>query len=173
MPVVSLEHVAMAYGHVPLLDGADLLIEQGERVCVIGRNGSGKSTLLRVISGDVTPDGGLPTFDAGGGGRAETAPGLGGEPVLPPDGGEGLGVPATGGTFVGSGLAAVVAAGVPGADVPVCGVEGVVVLTFGLTPTPVAAPAGAGGAPFAPGTGSALALGSGWLCGVTGGALAG
>jgi len=58
MPLVSLDHVRMAYGHHPLLDDASLLIEPGERVCVIGRNGSGKSTLLRIISGEVIPDAG-------------------------------------------------------------------------------------------------------------------
>ena len=58
MPLVSLDHIKMAYGHLPLLDDANLLIEAGERVCVIGRNGTGKSTLLQIISGDVVPDGG-------------------------------------------------------------------------------------------------------------------
>src|SRR5688572_2162135 len=58
MPLVSLDHIMMAYGHHPLLDDASLLIEAGERVCVIGRNGTGKSTLLQIISGDVVPDAG-------------------------------------------------------------------------------------------------------------------
>ena len=58
MPLVSLDHIRMAYGHLPLLDDANLLIEGGERICVIGRNGTGKSTLLRIISGDVVPDAG-------------------------------------------------------------------------------------------------------------------
>ena len=58
MPLVALDHIAMAYGHLPLLDDASLLIEMGERVCVIGRNGTGKSTLLQIISGDVVPDAG-------------------------------------------------------------------------------------------------------------------
>ena len=58
MPLVSLDHISMAYGHLPLLDDASLLIEPGERVCVIGRNGTGKSTLLQIIGGEVTPDAG-------------------------------------------------------------------------------------------------------------------
>ncbi|HET9469311.1 MAG TPA: ATP-binding cassette domain-containing protein, partial [Vicinamibacterales bacterium] len=58
MPLVALDHIKMAYGHVPLLDDASLLIEPEERVCVIGRNGTGKSTLLQIISGDVQPDAG-------------------------------------------------------------------------------------------------------------------
>jgi ATP-binding cassette subfamily F protein uup len=56
MPLVSLEHVSIAYGHLPLLADASLQIEPRERVCVIGRNGTGKSTLLQIISGDQPPD---------------------------------------------------------------------------------------------------------------------
>jgi ATP-binding cassette subfamily F protein uup len=55
MPLVTLDHVSMAYGHLPLLHEASLRIEARERVCVIGRNGTGKSTLLRIVSGDVEP----------------------------------------------------------------------------------------------------------------------
>ncbi len=58
MPLVSLDHISMAYGHLPLVDDISLQIEAGERVCVIGRNGTGKSTLLQIISGDVIPDAG-------------------------------------------------------------------------------------------------------------------
>ena len=48
----------MAFGHVPLLDGASLIIEPGERVAVIGRNGTGKSTMLQILSGELIPDAG-------------------------------------------------------------------------------------------------------------------
>src|ERR687897_1015106 len=58
MPVVALDHLSMAYGHLPLLDDANLLIEAGERLCVLGRNGTGKSTLLQIIGGTVIPDAG-------------------------------------------------------------------------------------------------------------------
>ena len=58
MPLVALDHIRMAYGHLPLLDDASLLIEPGERLSVIGRNGTGKSTLLQIINGDVAPDAG-------------------------------------------------------------------------------------------------------------------
>jgi ABC transport system ATP-binding/permease protein len=56
MPLVSLDGVSVAYGHVPLLDGISLLVEQKERIAIIGRNGTGKSTLLRAISGEQVPD---------------------------------------------------------------------------------------------------------------------
>jgi ATP-binding cassette subfamily F protein uup len=58
MPLLTLDRVSMAYGHLPLLDGASLQVEPGERVCIIGRNGTGKSTLLNVIAGAVPPDAG-------------------------------------------------------------------------------------------------------------------
>jgi len=58
MPLVALDQVSIAYGHVPLLDDANLQIESRERVCVIGRNGTGKSTLLRIVGGDHPPDSG-------------------------------------------------------------------------------------------------------------------
>ena len=58
MPLVSLDHVSMAYGHLPLLADVSLQVESRERVCVIGRNGTGKSTLLQIISGDLPPEGG-------------------------------------------------------------------------------------------------------------------
>ncbi len=58
MPLVSLDRISMAYGHVPLLEQASLQIESNERVCVLGRNGTGKSTLLQIIGGEVLPDSG-------------------------------------------------------------------------------------------------------------------
>jgi ABC transport system ATP-binding/permease protein len=58
MPLVSLDGVAVAFGHLPLLDGVSLQIERDERVAIIGRNGTGKSTLLKLIAGEVPADGG-------------------------------------------------------------------------------------------------------------------
>ncbi len=56
MPLVTLEQVSIAYGHLPLIERASLQIEPGERIAVIGRNGTGKSTLLRIIEGSLPPD---------------------------------------------------------------------------------------------------------------------
>ena len=51
MPLIQLSEVSLAFGHVPLLDHVDLVIEPGRRIGLIGRNGTGKSSLLRVIEG--------------------------------------------------------------------------------------------------------------------------
>src|SRR3954452_14480773 len=58
MPLLTLEQVSLAFGHLPLLADASLRIEPGERVALIGRNGSGKSTLLKVVAGEQPPDSG-------------------------------------------------------------------------------------------------------------------
>ena len=73
MPLVALDHVSVAFGHLPLLDDATLQIEPGERVCVIGRNGTGKSTLLQIISGELPPDAGTVWRAAGAARRAARA----------------------------------------------------------------------------------------------------
>ncbi|HZB00897.1 MAG TPA: amino acid ABC transporter ATP-binding protein [Actinomycetota bacterium] len=46
---IRLEGVDKAFGHVEVLRGIDLLVEDHEVVCLIGASGSGKSTLLRCI----------------------------------------------------------------------------------------------------------------------------
>ena len=58
MPLIALDRVSVAFGHVPLLDEVALQIDPRERVAVIGRNGTGKSTLLKIIGGEVQQDAG-------------------------------------------------------------------------------------------------------------------
>jgi len=58
MPLVTLDRVSIAYGHLPLLDEVAMQVDARERVSVIGRNGTGKSTLLKILSGEIVPDAG-------------------------------------------------------------------------------------------------------------------
>ncbi|HKI18064.1 MAG TPA: ATP-binding cassette domain-containing protein [Isosphaeraceae bacterium] len=58
MALLSLRNVSLAFGGPRLLDQVELQIEQGERLCLLGRNGEGKSTLLRLIRGEIEPDDG-------------------------------------------------------------------------------------------------------------------
>lgn len=55
-PLLTLQNIHLTFGVTPLLDGADLTIEDGARLCLVGRNGSGKSTLMKVAAGLVEAD---------------------------------------------------------------------------------------------------------------------
>ncbi len=59
MPLVTLQDIYLSYGQPPLIDHINLVIERGERVCLIGRNGAGKSTLLKILTGQITADDGI------------------------------------------------------------------------------------------------------------------
>jgi ABC transport system ATP-binding/permease protein len=58
MTLLQLQAVSLAFGGPLILDRVDFQIEPGERVCLVGRNGEGKTSLLKLLSGDLTPDGG-------------------------------------------------------------------------------------------------------------------
>ncbi|MGD8325063.1 MAG: ATP-binding cassette domain-containing protein, partial [Gammaproteobacteria bacterium] len=49
--LARLTDVSLAFGDQQILRDANLSIEAGERVCLIGRNGAGKSTTLKIIAG--------------------------------------------------------------------------------------------------------------------------
>ena len=48
-----------------MLEGVDLSIDKGERVCLVGRNGTGKSTIMKLITNEVKPDHGKIVFQQG------------------------------------------------------------------------------------------------------------
>ncbi len=56
MFLVRLDAVNLAFGARKLLRQANLSIEAGERVCLVGRNGAGKTSLLHLVSGELEPD---------------------------------------------------------------------------------------------------------------------
>lgn len=59
MGLISLSKVTLGYGGRVLLDAADLSVERGDRMSLIGRNGCGKTTLLKIMAGILRPDSGL------------------------------------------------------------------------------------------------------------------
>ncbi len=56
--LLTLRDIHLTFGGTPLLEGADLNVEPGDRLCLVGRNGSGKSTLMKIAAGLVEPDSG-------------------------------------------------------------------------------------------------------------------
>lgn len=58
MSIINLTNGYLSFSDHPLLDHADLHIEPGERMCLVGRNGAGKSTLMKIIAGEVGLDDG-------------------------------------------------------------------------------------------------------------------
>ena len=55
-PLLTLKDIHLTFGGDPLLTGAEISVEPGDRICLVGRNGSGKSTLLKIAAGLVQPD---------------------------------------------------------------------------------------------------------------------
>ncbi len=58
MSLLVISGAAVRLGGRTILDGADLTVDQGRRIGLVGRNGAGKSTLLRAIAGEQPLDGG-------------------------------------------------------------------------------------------------------------------
>ncbi|TWF50150.1 ABC-F family ATP-binding cassette domain-containing protein [Neorhizobium alkalisoli] len=52
-PILKLDDIFLSFGGTPLLNGAGLQVEPGDRICLVGRNGSGKSTLMKIAAGMV------------------------------------------------------------------------------------------------------------------------
>jgi ATP-binding cassette subfamily F protein uup len=57
-PLLFLKDIHIRFGNTVLLDGAELSVGEGERLCLVGRNGSGKSTLLKIAAGMIEADSG-------------------------------------------------------------------------------------------------------------------
>lgn len=58
MSLISMHGAWLSFSDAPLLDNAELHIEDNERVCLVGRNGAGKSTLLKVLNQEIPLDDG-------------------------------------------------------------------------------------------------------------------
>lgn len=60
--ILSVTDINLSFVENQILKNISFLINEGEKVALIGDNGSGKSTLLKVIIGEYTPDNGIVTF---------------------------------------------------------------------------------------------------------------
>lgn len=64
-PLLTLRDIHLTFGGTPLLQGAELSVSEGERLCLVGRNGSGKSTLLKIAADMIEADKGERFFQPG------------------------------------------------------------------------------------------------------------
>jgi ATP-binding cassette subfamily F protein uup len=64
-PLLQLSDLSLTFGGDPIFDGLDAVVQEGDRVALVGRNGSGKSTLLKVMAGLVEPDRGTRSLPPG------------------------------------------------------------------------------------------------------------
>lgn len=55
--ILHLDDISKAYGEKRILTRADIRLERGDKVALIGANGRGKSTLLRIIAGNEPVEG--------------------------------------------------------------------------------------------------------------------
>ena len=58
MSLLVISNLTIRMGGRTLMNGADLTVDPGRRIGLVGRNGAGKSTLLRAIAGEIPLDGG-------------------------------------------------------------------------------------------------------------------
>lgn len=58
MAIITCNNLSIAFGINQVLDGVDLDIDKGEKLCITGRNGTGKSTLLKLLAGSIEADDG-------------------------------------------------------------------------------------------------------------------
>ena len=57
-PLLTLQGIHLSFGVTALLEGAELMVAPGDRICLVGRNGSGKSSLMKIAAGLLEADSG-------------------------------------------------------------------------------------------------------------------
>ena len=65
MALLRIENLHFGLTAEPLFSGLEMVLEPGERVCLVGRNGAGKSTLLALLLGERSPEQGTISFAPG------------------------------------------------------------------------------------------------------------
>ncbi|NMM10063.1 MAG: ABC transporter ATP-binding protein [Polaromonas sp.] len=62
-PILRIQNLAVAYGHIEAVKGIDLTLNEGEITALVGANGAGKSTTLLAVSGLLKPTRGKVLLD--------------------------------------------------------------------------------------------------------------
>lgn len=63
--MVSVENLKVEFGIEPLFEGVSFVVNDKERVCLVGKNGAGKSTMLKIIAGLQQPTSGVVSMPQG------------------------------------------------------------------------------------------------------------
>jgi branched-chain amino acid transport system ATP-binding protein len=63
VPLLQLDGVSKRFGQVVVAEGITFELRSGEAVGIVGPNGAGKTSLFAMISGDISPDSGVISFD--------------------------------------------------------------------------------------------------------------
>ena len=58
MALLEIKNLKVSYGFISALKGIDINVEQGQIVALLGSNGAGKTTLFKVLTGEISADGG-------------------------------------------------------------------------------------------------------------------
>ena len=56
--LIGIEEASLTFGGKPIFENIDLFINEGDKICLVGKNGSGKTTLMRMINGELELDAG-------------------------------------------------------------------------------------------------------------------
>ncbi len=56
--LISLEEAALTFGGKPLFENLNLYVNEGDKICLVGKNGAGKTTLMRLLKGELELDAG-------------------------------------------------------------------------------------------------------------------
>jgi ATP-binding cassette subfamily F protein uup len=56
--ILSVQDGSIAFGEKVIFDGLTFHIQDGDKICLVGKNGTGKSTLMNIITGDKDLDSG-------------------------------------------------------------------------------------------------------------------
>ena len=67
MALLTFRDVSLDFGDQTILRSAELVVAEGERVCLLGRNGAGKTTILKLIRGELAADSGEIRLEPGAG----------------------------------------------------------------------------------------------------------
>ena len=57
--MISVENLKVEFGVKPLFSGANFVVNDRDRIALVGKNGAGKSTLLKILCGQQQPTGGV------------------------------------------------------------------------------------------------------------------